>query len=166
MNKVVLLQDSEIGVINEKQTKKIEDNPISKYNYVIANYNTEYSLVDDIKLQLIKESPIYSKLFSLMKNPLAAFLIFLILLFVPFINIILYLLILVASAYYFSGLSFYNMNLTRNPDPFRNMIFSEEICESIKNINWRFDIEVSRIFSFNTLYKFPLIILQNWMDFL
>ena len=148
MSKVNLLQESEIGVSNEKHTKEIKENPISKYNYVIENYNTEYSLVDDIKLQLIKESPFYSKFFNLMKNPLATFLIFLILLLVPFVNIILYLLILVASACYFSGLSIYEMNQIRNPDPFRNMIFSEEICESIKNINWRFDIEVSRIFFF------------------
>ena len=147
MSKVGLLHDSEIGICKiEKQTFGIKENPISKYNYVIHNYNSDYCLVEDIKLQPLLESTIYSSLYYFMRSFWGNILIFLILLVVPFINILLYTVILMGNYFYFAGLSIFKTNLKKNPDPFRNMIFSQEICDSIKNINWGFDIEVSRLF--------------------
>jgi hypothetical protein len=147
MSKVALLSDSEIGLINPNENKMpLKNNPISKYNYVILNYNSDYCLVDDIKLKLMKESFIYSKLFPFLKNPAGTILFLLILLVVPIVNIFLYLFLMMSLYSYFTALDVFRTNLQKNPDPFRNMIFSAEICESIKNINWGFDIVVSGFF--------------------
>jgi len=144
---VALLSDSEIGLINPNENKMpLKNNPISKYNYVILNYNSDYCLVDDIKLKLMKESFIYSKLFPFLKNPAGTILFLLILLVVPIVNIFLYLFLMMSLYSYFTALDVFRTNLQKNPDPFRNMIFSAEICESIKNINWGFDIVVSGFF--------------------
>lgn len=144
---MALLSDSEIGLINPNENKMpLKNNPISKYNYVILNYNSDYCLVDDIKLKLMKESFIYSKLFPFLKNPAGTILFLLILLVVPIVNIFLYLFLMMSLYSYFTALDVFRTNLQKNPDPFRNMIFSAEICESIKNINWGFDIVVSGFF--------------------
>lgn len=144
MSKVALLNDSEIGLINpSRSTETVKSNPISKYNYVIMNYNSDYCLVDNIKLKSMRESFLYSLFYQILRNPFGAIFVVLALLVVPILNFLLYILILFALVTYFSALKVFRLNLEKNPDPFRNMIFSAEICESIRNINWGFDIAVS-----------------------
>lgn len=144
MNKVALLRDSEIGLIKCHEKKMVlKNNPISRYNYVISICNSEYSVNDGIEFKMMKESCIYSKLFPMMKSLGGTLFLTFILLFIPFINIALYLSILTTIICYFSALSVFNHNLKKTPDPFKNMIFSTEICESINNINWCFDIDIS-----------------------
>lgn len=142
-----LLQESELEIVNsEENSPFINENPICQYNYVIKNYNSEYCVVDNIKLKMMRESSFYSKLFPLLRKSGWSLLICFVLIFVPVINIIAYLIIITIIAKYFAALSIFKDNLKKIPDPFRNMIFSTEICESIKKINWGFDIEVSRKF--------------------
>ena len=144
MSKVALLYDSEIGLINPNENQiPLKNNPISKYNYVILNYNSEYCLVDGIRLKAIHESLVYNALYPLMRNPVGVIFLLTCLLVVPLVNIFLYLALMTAVLAYFNGLKVFRLNLQKNPDPFRNMIFSAEICESIKNVNWGFDIVVS-----------------------
>lgn len=142
-----LLQESELEIISsEENLSYIKENPISQYNYVVKNYNSEYCVVDNIKLKMMKESSFYSKLYPLLRKSGWSLLICLVLIIVPVVNIVTYLIIITNLAKYFAALSIFRENLKKNPDPFRNMIFSTEICESIKKINWAFDIEVSRNF--------------------
>ena len=157
MSKVALLQDSEIGLIKCHEKKQaLNQNPISRYNYVIGICNnSEYNTSDEIEeMTMMRESKIYSGLFNIMKSLGGTLLLTLILLVVPIINIVLYLLIVINVMCYISAIDVFNKNSKKNPDPFRNMIFSAEICESIKNINWCFDIEVSGLLLYSIKLNF------------
>lgn len=146
MSKQGLLHDSEINIIKSDDVIRIQENPISQYNYVIKAYNVEYCMVDNTKLKTIPESFLYCKLFPLMKSPLWSIFLGVVLLVVPIINIFTYGLIIFAISKYLSGLIIFRQNSEKVNNPFRNMIFSAEICESMKKINWGFDIAVSGFF--------------------
>ena len=137
-----LLEDYTVKLLDESKVPSfIPKDPISRYNYVIDSYNHENNRVDDKTLKQFPVSSVYQWVFSLMNHFLGEVLLIIILLFLPGINIIMFLTIFWAWLHYSRFLSLYRKNEEIIEDPFKNMIYSPEMCDSINKINWFFHLE-------------------------
>ena len=154
-----LLEDYTISLLNEEKVPTfIPKDPISRYNFVIEAYNNECNIIDNKKLELMKNCSLYKSIYSLMNNFFGEVVLIIIMIFVPVINLITFFLILWSFIYYCKFLELYKKNEQIIPDPFKNMVYSPEMCESIRKISWFFELEFQGLFSLilNKFFVFSL----------
>lgn len=149
----------------------IVTNPVDKYNFVIDQYNKDYNIIDDIKLDKIKFDSIYYFGY-IMENGICSLLIFFLAIPSPFLifnkiilidtkadNVIFYilsiyfcfisLLALLTLIIYINARRVYNKNLIKIRNPFMRMIFSPELCRLLNVNNKHFQLKESELVIFN-----------------
>ena len=137
-----LLEDYTVKLLDESKIPTfIPKDPISRYNYVIDAYNNESNRIDNTILPQMPICSAYKFIYSMMNNFLGEVLLIILMIFLPFINVITFILILWAFIYYMKFLIHFRRNEKIVDDPFKNMIYSPEMCDSIHKINWFFEIQ-------------------------
>ena len=137
-----LLEDYTVKLIDESQVPDfIPKDPISRYNYVIEAYNTESNRNGNDYLYLMMDSSFYKCIYSMMNNFFGEVLLIIIMIFLPIINIFTFILVLWTFMFYQKFLALYKKNEKIVEDPFKNMVYSPEMCESINKINWFFQLQ-------------------------
>lgn len=133
-----------------RQTR-VRNNPISRHNYFIVCYNTDYHMVNGIRLQRIGRNKLYEALFPLLNKK---YILLLILLYIfPIFNTIMLAFILALWIIYEKALKIYRRNRTLISDPFENMIYSPEACKRYRCMNKFFALPERII---NTFYQYGL----------
>lgn len=163
---------------NDVNTNRIIlTNPVEKYNFVIDQYNKDYNIIDNLKLEKIRFDSIYN-LGYILENGICSFLILYLAIPSPLLiinkffltqsntnNVIFYILSIYFSMIIFLAfltLVIYmnarkvfnkNQNLVRNP--FMRMIFLPELCRLLNVINKHFHLKETElsIFNFNEFQK-------------
>lgn len=144
MSKTHLLADEEICQVKKSLAPKLS-NPISKYNYFVKIYNDDCNRIDEKSLLLMYDFLLYKFMFFLMDNFIGRVFLFLFLLLLPFFNIVFFLLIWTANCTYIAGLKVFRNNKKLIEDPFQNMVYSGEICDSLKCNIYFFEISIEGI---------------------
>jgi len=142
-----LLEDYTVKLLDESKVPAfIPKDPISRYNYVIEAYNNENNKINDLVLNSFPTSIIYQWVFSMLNHFLGEVLLIIMLLFLPGINLFVFFAILWSMIHYLKFLKLYKKNEEIIEDPFKNMIYSPEMCDSIHKINWFFQLEFDGFF--------------------
>lgn len=146
-------------------------NPVDKYNFVIDQYNKDYNIVDDVKLEKIRFDSLYY-LGYIMENGFCSFIILSLAIPSPFLifnkfiltesntdNIIFFVLsvyfffisflALLTLIIYINARRIYNINLIKVRNPFMRMIFLPELCRLLNVNNKHFQLKESEIAIFN-----------------
>lgn len=115
--------------------------PISRYNLVIDAYNHECNRISEKLLTKTKDSSLYKCSYSLMNSFFGEVLLIVILIFVPGINVLTFFLILWSFLHYNRFVGNCKENEMVLQDPFKNMVYSPEMCETLNRIHWFFELE-------------------------
>lgn len=149
-----LLDDYTLKLLEEsKKPSSIPIDPISRYNYIIEAYNNECNRIDHNHLSLMPNSSFYKMVYSLMNNFFGNILLIIILIFLPIINILMFISIAWCYAFYLKLISLYKKNEKVILDPFKNMVYSPEVCENIDKINCFFQLDFDGSFYFTSFKK-------------
>ena len=120
---------------------KKPNNPIQQYNHVICSYNFPENQQDGIPLEEMGESSVYNTFWRIFSKPV--YLISVIFLtVVPVLGIFVYGSILLSVISYITGLQTFRRNQKKIENPFKNMIFSPELCKITKTSNKFYEIKV------------------------
>ncbi|CAD8147260.1 unnamed protein product [Paramecium pentaurelia] len=116
--------------------------PITLYNKFIKVYNLDDNKVNGITLQYMKQSKAVQFIHNYLRNNLGRVVFFLILILLPFINLLFYLFLLVAWLKLNQNHQIFKSNLSQVLDPFENMVENSELCEMMKKNYVVFDMEI------------------------
>ncbi|CAD8058328.1 unnamed protein product [Paramecium sonneborni] len=116
--------------------------PITLYNKVIKVYNVDDNKVNGIALNYMIPSKVVQFIHNYLRNYLGMFVFLLILLLLPFINLLFYIMLFTAWARLRQNQSIFQQNLSKVMDPFANMIENSELCEMMKKNYVIFDMEI------------------------
>lgn len=142
MSRRKLLGENEIST-DLNASEKVFGNPISKYNYFVSIYNNEVNKVDGIEFKKMENSFLYKSFFSLIHNFFGKILLVLVLLAFPVINIFVCIVILICIFSYYNGMNIYKKNKKLLNDPFKNMVYSAELCQALSRNDYFFNIDLN-----------------------
>ncbi|CAD8052641.1 unnamed protein product [Paramecium primaurelia] len=116
--------------------------PITLYNKFIKVYNVDDNKVNGITLRYMIQSKVVQFIHNYLRNYLGMAVLLLILILLPFINLLFYILLLVAWVRISQNYAIFQQNIGQVMDPFANMIENSDLCEMMKKNYVIFDMEI------------------------
>ncbi|CAD8143535.1 unnamed protein product [Paramecium octaurelia] len=116
--------------------------PITLYNKFIKVYNLDDNKVNGITLNYMTSSKVVQFIHNYLRNYLGIGVFLLILILLPFINLLFYILLFVAWAKLTQNYAIFQQNIGQVMDPFANMIENQDLCEMMKKNYVIFDMEI------------------------
>ncbi|CAD8152121.1 unnamed protein product [Paramecium pentaurelia] len=116
--------------------------PITLYNKFIKVYNVDDNKVNGITLRYMIQSKVVQFIHNYLRNYLGMAVFLLILILLPFINLLFYILLLVAWVRLSQNYAIFQQNIGQVMDPFANMIENSDLCEMMKKNYVIFDMEI------------------------
>ena len=132
--------ENEISCNLITNTKENPMGPIEKYNFFINLYNQEPNSINNTTLKSMKNKKLYNIFINVLKKYWGKFLYTILLIF-PMLNIFIYLSSIFLFIVYQRSYRIYKENYEKIKDPFKNMIFSPEICEILGENYYFYQIE-------------------------
>ncbi|CAG9322217.1 unnamed protein product [Blepharisma stoltei] len=112
---------------------QLKCNPIFRFNYFAACYNTNYNMVNGVRFQNIKRNKFYYWLYPIFR--VRYLVINLSLSFVPFFNFIWLIMLCAMWWIYERGYKIYKENRGKIENPFQRMVYNPEMCEKYRCMN-------------------------------
>ncbi|CAK67342.1 unnamed protein product (macronuclear) [Paramecium tetraurelia] len=116
--------------------------PITLYNKFIKVYNLDDNKVNGITLNYMISSKVVQFIHNYLRNYLGIAVFLLILILLPFINLLFYILLLVAWIKLTQNYAIFQQNIGQVMDPFANMIENQDLCEMMKKNYVIFNMEL------------------------
>jgi hypothetical protein len=112
---------------------KLKPNPIFRYNYFAICYNFHQNQIHKISLEKLPKYKLYYFFYPVLQ--LKYFLLHILLDFIPYINILWFLLLVALWLMYERAFVVYRKNFKKLPNPFKKMIYEPEICRKLNCMN-------------------------------
>lgn len=117
---------SETGIQSQGKKASIRNNPISKYNYFVVCYNTEYHVVEGKYMTKLKRNKFYEFLYPFLYIKYTPLLWLLYIL--PYFNVISSFVMISLWIIYECQYRIVKRNAAEVPTPFTNMIYFPDLC--------------------------------------
>ncbi|CAG9320968.1 unnamed protein product [Blepharisma stoltei] len=122
---------------------KLKSNPLFRFNYFAACYNTNYNMVNGVRFKNIQRNRFYYWLYPLFR--VRYIVVSLALSFVPFFNLLWLLILIALWGIYEKGHRVYKDNRKQVENPFERMVYNPEMCEKYRCMNKFLEVPVEYI---------------------